>query len=352
MIKKLLKTDLLLVYLVLIIGCTKEIIPDNKNIKIFYYSDATGDNGKSEIFNDSCVDGVMFNYTLREGFSYPYAGVSISADSGYFDLHTFKYLDLILSADTICPVNIYMKSVEDSITVDGNHITYRFLEKTIWITEKPQLFRLELSSFTTPQWWLQLHKIKKLGDPDLKRIRNFDIATDTEILNRSGFIHIHSLKLKKDFTVILYLAFIIFSAMVSALLLININNRKKKTLPKVISYKQQDNQINSFSEDNNVFDLIGKRYAESNLSLEIIAEDLRIYKAKISNIIKTRFGLSFRQYLNMIRITEAKRLLIETDRQILDIALSTGYGDVSHFNRIFKQMTGCSPREYRKTNRQ
>ena len=57
---------------------------------------------------------------------------------------------------------------------------------------------------------------------------------------------------------------------------------------------------------------------------------------------------TFKQYLNIIRITEAKRLLRETDNQITSCAYNVGYNNIPHFNRTFKQLEGISPKEYRK----
>ena len=47
-------------------------------------------------------------------------------------------------------------------------------------------------------------------------------------------------------------------------------------------------------------------------------------------------------------MTYHKRLLRETDRQVMDIAYKVGYGNISHFNRVFKEAENCSPNEYRK----
>jgi AraC-like DNA-binding protein len=59
------------------------------------------------------------------------------------------------------------------------------------------------------------------------------------------------------------------------------------------------------------------------------------------------FKMSFKQYLTSIRIHEAKRLLLETDRLVIDIALEVGFNSISHFNRVFKTSTQVSPVEFR-----
>jgi AraC-like DNA-binding protein len=52
-------------------------------------------------------------------------------------------------------------------------------------------------------------------------------------------------------------------------------------------------------------------------------------------------------YINKLRIEEAKRLLRETDQTINEIALSLGYNNNQSFNRFFKKYEGVTPGEFR-----
>jgi YesN/AraC family two-component response regulator len=70
--------------------------------------------------------------------------------------------------------------------------------------------------------------------------------------------------------------------------------------------------------------------------------------SKIPGVLKQKFDLNFKQYLNKIRISEAKRLLVESDNQIVSVAYAVGYNNIPHFNRTFKQMENISPKEYRR----
>jgi YesN/AraC family two-component response regulator len=72
--------------------------------------------------------------------------------------------------------------------------------------------------------------------------------------------------------------------------------------------------------------------------------------SKITQILREKKNCSYKQYLNSIRLSEAKRLLLETDRNIVDIAQKVGYSNVTHFNRIFKTTEGISPRQFRTSN--
>ena len=67
-----------------------------------------------------------------------------------------------------------------------------------------------------------------------------------------------------------------------------------------------------------------------------------------SRVFKRATGVSFTEYLNGVRIKEAQRLLIKTDKTIYDIAEAVGYKSASHFGRSFTAITGISPSEYRR----
>ena len=71
----------------------------------------------------------------------------------------------------------------------------------------------------------------------------------------------------------------------------------------------------------------------------------------LSHLFKVNTGLSFNTYLVNYRINTAKNLLEETDVSVGEISQRVGYGDFSHFSKIFKKYTGKSPNEYRKSVR-
>jgi len=58
-------------------------------------------------------------------------------------------------------------------------------------------------------------------------------------------------------------------------------------------------------------------------------------------------GISFKEYLNKVRIEEAKSLLEHTDYSIMEIAVACGYSDQSYFTKVFKKATGITPKQYR-----
>ena len=57
--------------------------------------------------------------------------------------------------------------------------------------------------------------------------------------------------------------------------------------------------------------------------------------------------MSYIEYLNKIRINEAQKLLTKTNKRITEIAIETGFNSLTNFGRVFKQISGCSPRQYK-----
>lgn len=93
------------------------------------------------------------------------------------------------------------------------------------------------------------------------------------------------------------------------------------------------------------------RYISQNfprsLTLDEVAEHVHLNSAYFSTLFKQSTGSSFKEYLNMVRIEESKRLLSNTDYSIIDISLATGFEDQSYFSKVFKKYTGLTPKQYR-----
>lgn len=70
----------------------------------------------------------------------------------------------------------------------------------------------------------------------------------------------------------------------------------------------------------------------------------------LSRYFKKIVGMSFNNYVNNYRISNACYLLKNTDNTILASALESGFGGLRSFNRNFKAVLGITPAEYRKNN--
>lgn len=90
-----------------------------------------------------------------------------------------------------------------------------------------------------------------------------------------------------------------------------------------------------------------EQYSE-DLSIEHMAKRFLLSQSYFSYLFKSITGKTFIEYLNGVRISKALELLKNTDKRVLDICYDVGFRNINHFNRMFRQLMGVSPMEYRK----
>lgn len=90
-----------------------------------------------------------------------------------------------------------------------------------------------------------------------------------------------------------------------------------------------------------------EHYREA-VSVEQVAKYVQKSPNYFSALFKKETGVTFSQYMNQLRIAEAKRLLRETILPLSEIAVLAGYTDYAYFVSVFKKLEGCSPSSLRK----
>ncbi len=94
---------------------------------------------------------------------------------------------------------------------------------------------------------------------------------------------------------------------------------------------------------------IAEHYAE-NISLRNLGEKYYMNSSYLGQVFRKKYNVSFKDYLTNIRINEAAKQLIMTDKKINQIAEEVGYMDCDYFIRKFIEIKGCTPSKYRKNN--
>jgi two-component system response regulator YesN len=92
---------------------------------------------------------------------------------------------------------------------------------------------------------------------------------------------------------------------------------------------------------------IGANFSNKSLRLVDVAHHVDRNPSYFSHLLITKTGTGFTDVLARIRMKEAKKLLIETRKPIKEISLLVGYQNSNYFSRMFKELTGKSPREFR-----
>ncbi|CAH1193186.1 Protein-glutamate methylesterase/protein-glutamine glutaminase [Paenibacillus allorhizoplanae] len=92
-------------------------------------------------------------------------------------------------------------------------------------------------------------------------------------------------------------------------------------------------------------EFIHQHYCEE-LSLNMVSQWVGVSENYLSRLFMKNVGESFVQYLTNLRIEESKRLL-KKGYKIIDLSEKIGYVNAEHFSRVFKKVTGVSPKVYK-----
>lgn len=89
--------------------------------------------------------------------------------------------------------------------------------------------------------------------------------------------------------------------------------------------------------------LISERFAD--ITFDEAAEIMCFSKPYFSKYFRRMSGMTFSEYLNIVRVSEAVKMLSKGGMSAGETAVAAGFGTIRSFNRVFKQYTGFTPRD-------
>jgi AraC-like DNA-binding protein len=95
-----------------------------------------------------------------------------------------------------------------------------------------------------------------------------------------------------------------------------------------------------------------KRFLDSELTLDKLAEELHLSKSYLSRSINAELGIGFIDYVNTLRVEEAKKYILNPDFSnytLVSIGIESGFNSKSAFYTAFKKHTGLTPTEFKKS---
>ncbi len=112
----------------------------------------------------------------------------------------------------------------------------------------------------------------------------------------------------------------------------------------------QDEKVPTYDDDNSFYlrmiSYISTNYT-SNITIEYLATRSTCSVSYLSHFFKKQSGMSLPEYINFLRINDAKIFLEMTNMSIQEIAYSLGYSSSNYFSTVFKNQLGVSPKLYR-----
>ncbi len=91
------------------------------------------------------------------------------------------------------------------------------------------------------------------------------------------------------------------------------------------------------------------KYYMQNLNIDKMAEIIGYSNSYFSRLFKKTEGVGFSIYVQKVRIEKSKELILNKDKSLYDISEEVGFDNYSYYSKIFKDIEGISPREYKKT---
>lgn len=94
-----------------------------------------------------------------------------------------------------------------------------------------------------------------------------------------------------------------------------------------------------------------KVYLRFHVTIQDLSREIGINRTYLSNFINETYGENFNNWINRLRINEAKyKILTTSEDSLSEIARKIGFADLAHFSKIFKRKEGISPSDWKKQN--
>lgn len=327
------------------------IFPNNQVFKYDFYSDSTA-GGNSKIIRQLITDRVIqLDFKIGNKLSAPYAGLNIGpGESKSIDLGRYNRLSITLKGDGINGIGIALVTQNFFKNRDKKNQEILFYH-IFKITEGVNTYKISIDKFEVPDWWGESNRIEDASNisPNLKNLETLNVSSAfTPITGKIQSLEIYALSFSRNnkplFILLLILAFVIILTVFIILFSVERIRAGKKTI--TISYKAIDSDSTTASKSDFI-DFINTNFQNSDLTLDFVSSETGVSQRKITNDVQNQFGCNFKSYINRLRIYESKRLLLETELNIGEIAFKVGFNNQSHFNRVFKSELQISPTEYR-----
>ena len=147
-----------------------------------------------------------------------------------------------------------------------------------------------------------------------------------------------------------FIAFEVDGSMVSDELdipLMNLNEKYRSSSLRSIDEIKLYDQLKQLLETD-------KLYLNPELSLKVVADLLNTNTKYLSQVVNHQAGINFQQFVNLYRVKEAKHKIVKdslSNLTLYGIALQCGFKNKSTFYKVFKEVTGYTPKDFVRINR-
>jgi AraC-like DNA-binding protein len=347
---------------------TLSLLPAHKNGVRWHYNTytdvATG--GSSTLrLADPSRERMRYTFRLAETAAFPYVSAELDLDDGkgatvHADWSKYRTITFLAKCSPASSMTFVVSTFDASFSKPEKFDTYRSPGTYFSCNEQGVPVSLDLDRLTIPDWWFHTMKLDLSHQGyTLDKVAKVVFGTSaTTPRNVDSYLEISELALHgRDYRYLVAMAAAILASWVAfgvgfflahtRALTASLDSRMKRDLP-LVAYRQLTLEPYKDKEKATVLRFIATNYTNPELDLECVVNETGANRNKVNEVLKTELGMTFTAYLNKLRLTEAARLLSEQNSAaVAEIAYSVGYGNVSYFNKLFKEEYGCTPKAFR-----
>lgn len=343
---------------------TLEVFPHNETLfeygaysddHTFYNDTVSLNDSNSSFVNVRSEDNqIRFTYKLNSKSKHPHATLLYHARelNRLVNLTKYKYLSIDIDSDHSDEFLLTMYLYVPGYTKINDLCTHRPYSYLFSGNIKSGKYIIPISDFVTPIWWYEINGVSEedLPETDWTKSTHLGISncinTEQDKIKHvtiNGIFLLDSIFLKLlKVLIISGIFFIVGLIFVNVLL-------KNRQIPSFYTNNKEEG-LYSKVEQEILISFIGENFQDPLLTLSIVEKKLEINRFKINQILKDKYSMPFKQYLTSVRLQEAKRLLIDTGYPIFEVANKVGYCYSNSFIRVFKNIEGITPIQYREKN--
>lgn len=331
----------------------------NSNYLFKTYSDID-DGGNSTVYGN-VIDKEYLELTYKLSDKADYPNISLEFTKPNFKLMDFSGYDNIelniesqLSRFLVLQFYLYI----DGFSNKNDYKTYLPIAYYLELGKEDNRYSIPLDQFKPHTWWISKYQISEemvkgftfdsVVSMDIMNDPSFPTGTEDKILFK--YVKLYS-SLKGITLFIGILLLFYYLVYFTYLLVLNKIDKVKENREEIVlvPYKSFDLSKDD-SEEKIIENYICSHYNDPLLNIGKVESETCISERVISKVLKEKYNYSFPGFINFLRVSEAKKLLLTSDKKILDIAMMVGYNSLGHFNRTFKKHENHTPREFRKIN--
>jgi AraC-like DNA-binding protein len=331
------------------------VFPNAQTFDYNFYSDSTA-GGNSRILKQVVTNSsIRLDYIIGNKSNLPYVRLIIGVKGNKsIGLGPYNQLSVRLKGDGINGIGISLNTLNHLKKSDKNSQAFLFYH-IFKISPGINSYKISLDKFQVPDWWGENNRIEDVSiiKPDLKNLVAINVSNAfTPNNGQLQSIEISSIIFSRNnkplIILVITLGFVFILLVFVAIYSAERIKENKQII--TIAYKPVENR-NAETSKSDFIDFINNNFQNCELTMDFVSGETGVSQRRIANDIQNQFSCNFKSYINRLRINESKRLLLETELNIGEIAFKVGFNNQSHFNRVFKSELQISPTEFRDKNK-